>query len=172
MVSVREMTEADIPAVSTIRVAGWRSAYAGIVPRSYLDAMSAEQDARQRRSWFGRPRGRVADLVAVDESGRVSGWVCLGPYRGDGPPPQRSGEIYALYIRPELIGTGVRRALTDAAHLRAAELGFGTTWLWVLKDNARARRFYEHAGYTADGAVTSDDYDGTSLEEVRYVRYP
>ncbi|PWI40930.1 GNAT family N-acetyltransferase [Streptomyces sp. ICBB 8177] len=171
MVSVREMTEADIPAVSAIRVAGWRCAYADIVPRSYLDAMSAERDAEQRRSWFARTRGRVTDLVAVDDSAQVTGWVCLGPYRDDGPSPEGVGEVYALYVRSDLIGTGVGRALMYAAHLRAAELGFDTTLLWVLKDNARARRFYERAGYTADGVVTGDDYDGTSLDEVRYVRH-
>uniref|UniRef100_UPI0035324AA9 hypothetical protein n=1 Tax=Streptomyces castrisilvae TaxID=3033811 RepID=UPI0035324AA9 len=45
MTHVREMDEADIKAVSTIRVRGWQAAYADIVPRTYLDAMTVEGDA-------------------------------------------------------------------------------------------------------------------------------
>lgn len=43
------MEPVDVNAVSALRVSGWRAAYAGIVPRSYLDAMSAEADAARRR---------------------------------------------------------------------------------------------------------------------------
>jgi hypothetical protein len=39
--------------------------------------------------------------------------------------------------------------------------------LWVLRDNARARRFYERAGYVCDGATQADDYDGVTAVEVR-----
>ncbi|MEU9228992.1 hypothetical protein AB0D40_32085 [Streptomyces massasporeus] len=59
MVHVQEMDEADIEAVSTIRVRGWQAAYAGIVPQTYLDAMTAEGDAGQRRQRFSQP-GRTS----------------------------------------------------------------------------------------------------------------
>jgi GNAT superfamily N-acetyltransferase len=40
--------------------------------------------------------------------------------------------------------------------------------LWVLCDNARARRFYEIAGFRADGSVQDADLYGATLPEVRY----
>ncbi|MFD7239200.1 GNAT family N-acetyltransferase [Streptomyces syringium] len=168
MVRVREMTEADIEAVSGIRVTGWQTAYAGVVPQPYLDAMTVEDDARQRRTWFTRSRGQVLDLVAVDDGAGPVGWASLGQYRGE--CEERPGELYALYVRPDVIGTGVGRGLLQEVHRHAAARRFESMLLWVLRDNPRARRFYETAGYTADGAVRSDLYGEVELTEVRYRR--
>jgi ribosomal protein S18 acetylase RimI-like enzyme len=162
------MTEADIDTVATIRVRGWQAAYAGIVPPAHLDAMSVEEDAARRRGFFARSTGRVENLVAVDGD-TVTGWAAHGPYRGDDATPT-DGELYALYVRPGLIGTGIGRALTDAALASAAARGFTRMRLWVLADNARARRFYEQAGFAPDGASQEEEYDGTLLTEVRYAR--
>jgi ribosomal protein S18 acetylase RimI-like enzyme len=74
----------------------------------------------------------------------------------------------ALYVRPALIGSGVGRVLLHAVHQHAAAHGFRTMRLWVLRDNQRARRFYERAGYIWDGTVQDDDYDGVPVAEVRY----
>jgi hypothetical protein len=41
--------------------------------------------------------------------------------------------------------------------------------LWVLRDNVRARRFYERAGFIADGTEKAADLVGHQLREVRYV---
>ncbi|MEU7606210.1 GNAT family N-acetyltransferase [Streptomyces sp. NPDC041003] len=70
------------------------------------------------------------------------------------------GELYALYVQPSLIGTGVGRTLLNAVNTHAAARGFGTLLLWVFRNTLRARRFYELAGYSADGAVQVDEYEG------------
>jgi hypothetical protein len=47
--------------------------------------------------------------------------------------------------------------------------------LWVLEDNARARRFYERAGMATDGDRStytlqlSPNRDPVGLDEIRYV---
>ncbi|MER6200353.1 GNAT family N-acetyltransferase [Streptomyces sp. NPDC001586] len=169
MTHVREMAAADIEAVSTIRVRGWQAAYAGIVPRTYLDAMTVEADASLRRQRFTQPRGKSRDLVALGEHGPV-GWVCFGPCRSPIPGPRRVAEVYALYVSPDLIGQGIGRGLLDEAHSRMKGQGFETSALWVLEDNHRARRFYERAGYRADGATEDDIYDEATLTELRYRR--
>ncbi|MGX1886958.1 N-acetyltransferase family protein [Streptomyces sp. NPDC055287] len=161
------MTEADVAVVSAIRVTGWKAAYAGIVPQSYLDRMTVEADTRQRRQHF-RKKG-TTNLVAVDTHGGVVGWACYGPYRGTGTSTT-AGELYALYAQSSLIGSGIGHALLEAVHTHALTLGFDLVLLWVLTDNTTARRFYERDGYVADGAVQADDYDGVSLSEVRYRR--
>ncbi|MFE9479197.1 GNAT family N-acetyltransferase [Streptomyces spororaveus] len=162
MLTVRAMTDADIEAVSRIRVTGWKAAYAGILPQPYLDRMTVEADTRARRQYFGTADRASVDLVAVDAQGGVVGWACLGPSRTG------AGELYALYVRPSLIGSGIGRALLEAVHVHALARGFGLVLLWVLTDNATARRFYERAGYVADGAVQTDSYDGVPVTEVRY----
>ncbi|MFE7132492.1 GNAT family N-acetyltransferase [Streptomyces sp. NPDC057638] len=162
------MSEVDVEAVSAVRVRGWQTAYAGIVPQSYLDGMTVEDDARRRRAWFTDPRRRGTDLVADAGAGPV-GWVSFGPWRPvDGEA--RTGEVYALYVRPDLTGQGIGRALLDTVHERATAEGFATIALWVLAGNTGARRFYERAGYTADGGEQDDTYGDVVLREVRYRR--
>ena len=109
------------------------------------------------------------DLVVVDEDDAPVGWVCFGPYRGE-TDARAPGEIYALYIEPTLIGQGVGRTLLDAVHQHVAARQFATLQLWVLRDNSRARKFYAAAGYAADGAVDSDMYGDTAVQELRYRR--
>ncbi|WP_405764117.1 GNAT family N-acetyltransferase [Streptomyces sp. NBC_00080] len=165
---VQEMTEADIDAVSALRVRGWQAAYAGIVPQPYLDGMTVEDDARERRAWFQRSPGGVLNLVAIDDHEGTVGWACLGPCRDDLPPG--TGEVYALYIRPDLTGNGIGTLMINALHSHATDQRFNTVMLWVLQDNLRARRFYESLGYTTDGATQSDTYGDTVLSELRYQR--
>lgn len=78
--------------------------------------------------------------------------------------------MYALYVRPERIGTGVGRALMDALLARAESDGRASLLLWVLRENGRARRFYEKAGFAPDGAEEPFEVDGVAVPEVRYRR--
>lgn len=162
------MTEADVDTVAEIRVRGWQAAYAGLMPQAFLDAMSVTEEKARRRDIWQATRGHRINLVAEDE-GRVAGWACYGPER-EGPAGH--GELYALYVRPSLIGTGIGRALCCAALVGAAECGYARMVLWVVKGNTRARRFYERAGFAADGAEEAYDVGGTPVPEVRYVLEP
>ncbi len=159
------MDEADVAAVSAIRVRGWQAAYAGIVPRTYLEAMTVEDDTARRRQLLAHPGRTSRDLVAIHDRGDTVGWVCFGPCRSGA---HASGEVYALYVSPERTGQGIGGRLLEAAHVQMKGQGFGASALWVLADNRRARRFYERAGYEADGATQDDVYDGATLTELRF----
>jgi hypothetical protein len=61
---------------------------------------------------------------------------------------------------------------------RTADEGYREAILWVLAGNERARRFYEAAGWTLDGAQKTEHIGGagaaagagTTVTEVRYRR--
>ncbi|MET9551829.1 GNAT family N-acetyltransferase [Streptomyces sp. NPDC006645] len=167
---VRAMTADDCDAVAAVRIGGWRWAYAGLMPRAYLDAMSVEEDAARRRAQLPSGAGdrRVVNVVA-ERAGTVVGWGCLGPCR-DQDVPDGTGELYALYVDPEQVSTGVGRALARTLVERATADGFSSLVLWVLRENDRARRFYEKAGFTPDGAEEPFEVGGVSVPEVRYAR--
>jgi GNAT superfamily N-acetyltransferase len=93
----------------------------------------------------------------------------VGPYRGEGADAARA-ELYALYVRPDLLGRGVGGVLVRAAEEWAAGRGHTRLALWVLAGNERARRFYARAGFAPDGGERVDAYDGAELTEVRYER--
>ncbi|MEV7969121.1 GNAT family N-acetyltransferase [Sphaerisporangium sp. NPDC088356] len=168
MLVVREMREPDIETVSSVRIASWRTAYAGILPQAHLDGLSVEDDARGRRKRFGDADGTTLDLVAED-AGSVVGWLAMGPCRDDDAVPG-DGEIYAFYVRPDVIGTGAGRALADAALRAAGERSYRRLLLWVLEDNLRARRFYGAAGFVPDGTRSLWEVAGVAVPELRYRR--
>ncbi|MFF7898245.1 GNAT family N-acetyltransferase [Streptomyces sp. NPDC007920] len=164
-ITVRDMTEQDIEDVSALRVRGWQHAYAGLMPQTYLDGLSIAEDAARRRAYFADVSSGMTNLVAQTADGTV-GWASFGPARGE-DIPQDDGELYAIYARPDLIGTGIGRALLKEVLHRASYPGLR---LWVLEGNVRARRFYERAGFSPDGAVCADEVAGVPVPEVRYYR--
>ncbi len=166
-VRIREMAADDIDAVAEIRVRGWQFAYRGLMPQSYLDALSVEEDAAARRERWATPWPGIMVLIA-ERDGRPVGFCAFGPTRDD-DHAQRTFDIYAIYARPEAIGTGAGRALMDAALDRCRAAGVDSVALWVLTGNDRARRFYERAGFRTDGTTATYDVEGTPVPEVRYV---
>jgi diamine N-acetyltransferase len=56
-----------------------------------------------------------------------------------------------LYVVPDRWGTGVADLLHDRALELLRELGSSRCHLWVLEENARARRFYERRGWRENG---------------------
>jgi ribosomal protein S18 acetylase RimI-like enzyme len=167
-IGIREMTFSDCEAVATVRVRGWQHAYAGLMPQAYLDAMSIEKDASRRRRLLAEGDGRVLNLVA-ERDGEVVGWACFGPSRDD-DVPAGTAELYAIYVLPEHLSTGVGRALMEVLTHRVAAARYPLVLLWVLADNHHARRFYEHAGFVPDGAEEPFEVAGVPVPEVRYAR--
>ncbi|MFF4048245.1 GNAT family N-acetyltransferase [Streptomyces chartreusis] len=167
-IRIRPMTSADCDRVAEIRIGGWRSAYQGLIPQSYLDALDVAQDAERRRGYFAQGDASVLDLVA-ERDGEIVGWACHGPYR-DGEMRTEDVELYAIYVDPGRYGTGIGHALLQESVRRCTAAGHPRMLLWVLKDNARARRFYERAGCHADGAEEPFEVEGVEVPEVRYAR--
>ncbi|MHC3468824.1 N-acetyltransferase family protein [Streptomyces sp. 7R007] len=165
---IRAMRLADCDRVAEIRVRGWQSAYRGLIPQPYLDALSVPEDAERRRARFLEGRAGVANLVA-EQDGQVVGWSCHGPYR-DGEVRAGDVELYAIYVDADRFGSGIGYALLQESLRLCTAAGHRRMLLWVLKENARARRFYERQGFRADGVEEPFDVDGVRVPEVRYVR--
>ena len=50
------------------------------------------------------------------------------------------------------------------------EIGGERAVLWVLEENARARRFYDRGGWSPDGATRVEPIGGEPVPQVRYSR--
>ncbi|MFC4469892.1 GNAT family N-acetyltransferase [Streptomyces xiangluensis] len=160
------MTLADCERVAEIRIRGWQSAYAGLIPQSYLDGLDLTAEVSRRRAHFEQAGEGVVNLVA-EGNGEVVGWACHGPYR-DSELPAQDAELYAIYVHPDRLSQGVGHALLRESKARCTDAGHDRMLLWVLKENARARRFYERAGFTPDGTEEPWEVEGASVPEVRY----
>jgi ribosomal protein S18 acetylase RimI-like enzyme len=111
------------------------------------------------------PPPRTHTLV-VEDAGGVVGFASLGAARGD--EHVGLGELYAIYVQPAAWGRGAGQALMAETLARLSSEGFGQAMLWVLEDNPRTRRFYERAGWRADGGVQEEELLGVRIREVRY----
>jgi GNAT superfamily N-acetyltransferase len=80
---------------------------------------------------------------------------------------QACGELHAMHVLPEQGGKASGGALHDGAIDLLAGSGYDTAWLWVLAANDRARRMYEHRGWTSR-TDTIRHYLG--VQELRYSR--
>ena len=150
----------DAAAVERIRIGAWRVAYRDILPPADLDAMGI--DASRWRTRFDSPPAGWTTFVAERDSSLI-GFAAMGPSR-DEPDV---GELYAIYVVPDDWSSGVGRALIVQAEEQLAR-AYSLATLWVLTGNARARRFYELAGWRPDGSVKAEDIFGVAAEETRY----
>ena len=80
-----------------------------------------------------------------------------------------TAEVFAIYLAQQAAGIGIGRALFTRVVDGLQRQGYKQARLWVLESNSRARRFYEAAGWTPDGARKTDTLPGgTHIDEMRY----
>ena len=160
-----------IPAEIIERVTGRydaRQEQAVFASRPWRRTLVAEQVPPAAGAIRNRP---AADPVAAAPgtavpgtvpAGEIVGYASYGPERGlDGAPRKRRGsrrprenrraELYALYVAPGWWSTGTGRALMQQVLEETRREGYPRIVLWVLEQNARARRFYERAGFRRQG---------------------
>jgi ribosomal protein S18 acetylase RimI-like enzyme len=194
MVVIRSASTADAAQIAAVMRDSWFAAYDGIIAPAIIDrATVPDGGARVRQSFRTRPWQRMiaavtrppgpaqpaqsqADVAAPS----IVGYASFGPERDvldmSWPYPLTSAgsggqvaELYALYVHPAWWSTGTGRALMDHVLAKACAAGYGCITLWVLEANARARRFYQRAGFTPDGARhVLEDLGGVT--EIRYRR--
>lgn len=100
----------------------------------YRDELIAHPDA------IYLPEGQIANgqVIVAELDGHIAGFAAVV-----------GGELDGLFVEPDLWGRGIGRALADAATHEARRRGLT---LKVIA-NPRARRFYEHCGFKAEGEV-------------------
>ncbi len=162
---VRAATPADAPAVARVHVDSWRAAYAGLLPQTVLDGLSVERREAFWRAAVEQPGDHR--LWVVESGDLVVGFASTGPGR-DEDLPAGAGEVLAIYLAPTEWDRGLGARLFRRAIADLRERDVNPLVLWVLAANARGRRFYEAMGWRPDGAERPIDFDGTSVEEVRY----
>lgn len=165
---IRPARADDAGGIGSIHVRAWRAAYAHLMPADYLAALDERDWADRHRARTIAPEPGTARWVAEHE-GVVVGFLVAGPSRDPFEPD--AAEIYAIYVDPDRARRGVGKALLSHAVERLRQAGPRRATLWVLRDNADARRFYEAMGWRADGSEKSFALPGREDVELREVRY-
>jgi GNAT superfamily N-acetyltransferase len=189
--TIRLASPDDAAAVVDAWADSSQAAYARLMPGDLLTRVTSPEAVARRTAILA---GHLADeryragllvaetAAAAQAAGRtanvIAGYARFGPERDADsvpkplpvtPAPGARAELYAIYVRPRMWSTGTGRTLLAEVIDRTTALLYGSLSLWVLEANAKARRFYERAGFAATGESKAEDRFGR-VPEVRYAR--
>ena len=176
-IEVRPAVIGDADALCDAHVAAWRVGYRGLFPDALLDC--DEFDSGRRAVWrAARWLGGDQQVFAAMIDGKVLGFAHVGAEREHSVPTRSGrGELYGFYNHPSTWGCGLAAVSMSVAEGWLAGQGYCDATLWVLRDNPRARHFYEKAGWASSGEESL--WSGPSvagqpmpapIAEVRYSR--
>jgi ribosomal protein S18 acetylase RimI-like enzyme len=159
---VRPATLEDAEAIARVHVATWRSAYRDLLPADFLASLSEANHAERWTRFIGEGSNRV--FVAEEPEG-VVGFASGGRERAG--ESGYAGELYAIYVLEDAERRGHGHDLVRALAGALRKMHLPDMIVWVLRDNAKARRFYESLGgtYVRAQPITIAT---TTLEEVSY----
>lgn len=173
-ITIRPAAPGDEEALASVHVRAWQTAYRGILPDDFLDNLSIASRVDRWRERINNPGAGefsfVAEATGEDERRAMIGFCGGGPERDgwvDAEGVKYDGEVYAIYLLAEWRGRRVGHQLMASAAQTVIDGGCHSVIIWVLKDNANARRFYEALGGVLVGEkpITIGQ---TQLREVAY----
>ena len=156
----------DAEELARVHVTSWRETYRGLLADAFLARMSEPGFTRRFRRALNAP-GDSVTLAAADRYGLVA--YAQGGLSRRGIPGE--AEIATLYVLRQAQGAGLgKRLMAETARALAAQ-GATSLMISVLRDNIRARGFYEHLGGEPEAARQEPGPGGRLLYEVAY-RWP
>lgn len=156
---IRGGCSSDSLAMGMVYSKAWKAAYRGIVPDAFLDSLTAVNAAP--------PAERISPetCLVYEKDGSICALVRFGKCRDADITDM--AEIYSIYVLPECWHGGIGTALFEAALKALRDGGAAGVYLWTLKENARARGFYERMGMMCIGE-REIEIAGKKLNECRY----
>jgi ribosomal protein S18 acetylase RimI-like enzyme len=159
---VRPALQEDAEAIARVNIATWHSAYRGLLPDEFLASLS---EANYAERWRRVLRDGSSSVHVVEQPEGIVGFASGGRERAG--ENGFAGELYAIYVLASAQRQGHGRQLVRAVAGALREMKLKDMIVWVLRDNASARQFYERLGgiYVRSQPITIGT---TTLEEVCY----
>ena len=174
-VRLRPATAADIGPLAALHAWSWQVTYGPMLRPEDRGLLTIDERRGLWERVLLRPRPRETTTVAERHGGETVGLVFVGPSEDDdAAPADEIGEVYAIHVAPPLHGRGLGALLLSAGEAAMRGDGFRQATLWVIRENAGARAFYERQGWQPDGATKRGPMGGFEglpvVDEVRYAR--
>jgi diamine N-acetyltransferase len=149
-VQIRPAELSDVPALASLTARVFAATYGAALRPEARERYLALRCAPEQMS--AELRAPCQSTFVAWVAGQLLGYGVLAP----SPPPAcvvgpRPLELRTLYVDPAQHGRGIGRTLLAHSAQIAAQQGYGTLWLCVWEQNARARAFYARAGFAEVG---------------------
>jgi GNAT superfamily N-acetyltransferase len=156
-ITFRRATVADSLAVAQVHVQSWRESFRGIVPQSFLDAMSLEKRRQAFRTGFAADFYRM--FLAETAKTGVIGFADFGKARETERAYET--ELYAIYLLRDFQRQGIGGKLFALGVESLVADGMNSMYLLTL-ELSPYKSFYEKMG----GRVV--DRKAIEIEGVKY----
>ncbi len=126
-----------------------RSIYNVEVAGSTVTFDLVERTLEDQQAWLAARSGAHTTLVAVDESGSVTGFAALSPYRDR--PAYRTTVEDSIYVSRDHQGQGVGRLLLGELVEAAAASGFHAMMARIVGGHAASIALHQGQGFAIVG---------------------
>jgi ribosomal protein S18 acetylase RimI-like enzyme len=160
---IRLATINDCNAIALLHARSWQTTYRGILSDQYLDEGLQAERINHWNKKFASLTSKEFVLVA-EEHDHLIGFVAVL----DKPEKGYAAFIDNLHVSPDLKGKGVGKALMRAVAERLLHTNRKSVYLWVLKGNDAAEKFYFSRGAHNED-VTPVEFGGKTVLQTRFV---
>ena len=123
--------------IAALIIAGWNSAYKGLIPDEYLKSMNKEELAKRwEESIKNSPNSYTYKI-----NNKVMGVIKFG--KAENSTEENIGEIMVLYVEPETKRNGIGTELFRFAQDELKKKGYKKMIVWCLKGNIEGASFYK-----------------------------
>lgn len=154
---LRNATDKDKEEIGGVYLSSWKSAYKNILPSSYLNSLTKEECTKEIDP--------VKNLI-IEDDGKIVGIIHFDKARDF--KDDYIGEIVAVYILEEYRRLGLGEILFESASLSLVRMGINKVYLWVLKENKIARRFYEKMNMHVSNETKSMEIQNEEFSLLKY----
>ncbi|GCD10517.1 GNAT family N-acetyltransferase [Clostridium tagluense] len=163
---IRYANQDDADSLALIYSQSYKVAFKDIVPDNILEDVFS---VKKRKEGILRElsEGEPVNVIMYDEA-KPLGILTYGKTK-DENLDDSFVEIWRIYLLPSFWGTNSGSELMNWAVTELHQKGYKNIILWVLEDNARARKFYEKMGFIHDGATRIINV-GKELKDLRYIK--
>jgi len=158
----------DAKSIAHIRVDGWKNAYKGMIPDSFLNTLDYGSEENRVKSRINRSDSEFkSDILVYEDEGEVLAYAYFGKAIDEAFPTYQS-EVVALYVLPSKKGMGIGTKLMNEIKSLLIKQGYSNMIVWCLKENYPSIKFYEHLG----GIIKEErefEIDGIKVAELGIV---
>ena len=131
---IRRATQSDIPVITAIHIESWKDSYPDVLPAEFL-AGSIKRDLAHH---WNEIEIQNEDIVLVAEQDSLVAFIAVWC--------RPTAFIDNLHVRPSQRSNKVGSTLMKTVAKELISKGHKTAYLWVIKSNLKAIRFYHHLG--------------------------
>jgi GNAT superfamily N-acetyltransferase len=167
-IKLRRAAPEDASRIAEIHIACWRETYGGMMPAETLASLDRDEWAQRWRGNLSDGDPATAAFLALDEEAPAGFGLCRRQRSEKLLPLGFSGEITLLYLlrRIQRRGAGRRLLAEMCAHLLGQ--GCDSAAVWVFREAAHARAFYEALGAEPTGVAGVWEIYGMVLPDMAY----